>query len=86
MLKKLLAGILFALSVPVFGEVAHSAKDGFELKAAVSVPATPEQAYNQFLQIDKWWSPDHTYWGKSENLSLDTYACLLYTSPSPRDA
>lgn len=52
-------------------DVVHSSESGFEIKMSVSVPATPEQAYSQFLKIDEWWSADHTWFGKSENLSIE---------------
>jgi hypothetical protein len=59
---------------PAYGEVVRSSDQGFELKMIVFVPVTPEQAHKQFLQIDKWWSSEHTYWGKAENLSLEPTA------------
>lgn len=55
-------------------DVLHSSESGFEIKMSVSVPATPEQAYQQFLEIDEWWSPEHTWFGKAENLSLEPRA------------
>lgn len=55
-------------------DVVHSAENGFEIKMSVSVPATPEQAYSQFLKIDEWWSSEHTWFGQAENLSLDPQA------------
>lgn len=55
-------------------DVVHKAKDGFELKIATSVPATPEQAYKKFVDIGSWWSAEHTWWGKAENLSLEPKA------------
>ena len=72
------AVLLLLLGVTAQAEVIQSSDEGFQLKMAVSVPATPEQAYQQFLQIDKWWSPEHTYWGKAENLYLEALAggCL----------
>ncbi|MFT7245728.1 MAG: hypothetical protein ACI82A_003099 [Candidatus Azotimanducaceae bacterium] len=55
-------------------EVVHSTESGFEIKMSVSVPATPEQAYAQFLRVDEWWAPEHTWFGQSENLSIDPVA------------
>jgi uncharacterized protein YndB with AHSA1/START domain len=64
------AVMLLLFSQLAVAEVLHSAEDGFELKIGVSVPATPEQAYQKFVDIGSWWSPEHTWWGKAENLSL----------------
>lgn len=66
--------LLLLLSRVAAAEVLHSAEDGFELKIAISVPATPEQAYKKFVDIGSWWSPEHTWWGKAENLSLNPEA------------
>ncbi len=64
---------IFAV-VPVKAEVTSSAAEGFEIKLGVSVPASPELVYKQFLKVDEWWSPEHTWWGKAENLSLEPRA------------
>ncbi len=66
--------LLLLLSGQVNSEVIHSSDAGFELKMAVSVPATPEQAYKRFVDIGSWWSGEHTWWGKSANLSLQPKA------------
>lgn len=55
-------------------EVVHASESGFEIKMSVSVGATPEQAYEQFLKVDEWWSPEHTWFGKAKNLSIDPVA------------
>ena len=55
-------------------DVIHAAESGFEIKMSVPVAATPEQAYAQFLRIDEWWSADHTWFGKAENLSIEPRA------------
>lgn len=57
-----------------YADVVHSSESGFEIKMSVSVPATPEQAYARFLKIDEWWSPEHTWFGQAENLSIDPTA------------
>ncbi len=60
--------------VPSHAEVVHSAPNGFEIKLGVSVPTSPKLAYEQFLKVNEWWSPDHTWWGNAENLSLEAKA------------
>ena len=73
--KTLAIMILWLVGVPLAcADVTHSSESGFEIKMSVSVPATPEQAYQQFLKVDQWWSPAHTWFGKSQNLSLEPVA------------
>ncbi len=55
-------------------KVVHAAESGFEIKMSVSVGATPEQAYEQFLKVGEWWDPEHTWFGQAKNLSIDPVA------------
>lgn len=66
--------LLVLASWQASAEVVHSSEAGFELKMAVSVPATPEQAYKKFVDIGSWWSEEHTWWGRGGNLSLEPRA------------
>ena len=36
--------------------------------------SSPEQAYRRFMQIRRWWNPEHTYTGKLSKLTLDDEA------------
>ncbi len=55
-------------------EVIHKADHGFNLAITGTTKATPEQAYQQFLQVQDWWIASHTWFGKAENLSIDARA------------
>ena len=68
----LISWLLFATNA--IADVMHSAEDGFEIKSSISVPATPEQAYRQFLKVNEWWSPEHTWWGSADALSIEPRA------------
>lgn len=74
MRRILLSFLLVCWVLPALGEVMNSSDEGFELKIAMSVPATPEQAYKQFLRVDEWWSSEHSWWGKAENFYLEPKA------------
>jgi len=76
MMKKMWVVLVFAClwASIATAEVVHSSESGFEIKMSVSVPAAPEQAYEQFLRVGEWWSSDHTWFGKAENLSIDPVA------------
>ena len=46
--------------------------NGFTIKHSVEVNKSPAEAYAVFVgKIASWWDADHTYSGKSENLSID---------------
>lgn len=51
-------------------EVVGSDKHGFELKIEREVNVSRSIAYQQFLNVGQWWSPDHTWFGKAKNLSI----------------
>jgi hypothetical protein len=36
----------------------------------VPLVVPPDVAWSSFANVSQWWDPDHTYSGKSENLSL----------------
>ncbi len=66
--------ILMLFSVSSYADVISSGEGGFHIKMSISVHATPEQAYQQFLEIGQWWDAEHTWWGDAGNLSLDPTA------------
>ena len=46
---------------------------GFLVKHEVMISASERKVYSALLRdIGKWWDPQHTYSGKSSNLSIDT--------------
>lgn len=57
-----------------WGKVERSADGGFEIRIEAVVSATPETVYAQFLRVGEWWNKDHTWFGKSEGLSIEPRA------------
>ena len=70
-MKALLISLLLGASAPVSAEVVSASDNGFEVREAVTLVVPPEDAFVSFEDIGSWWDPQHTYSGKSENLSLN---------------
>ncbi|RDS81918.1 ATPase [Dyella psychrodurans] len=47
---------------------------GFQIKNTLTINSTPDKVYAALSRIDQWWNPQHTFSGKSANLSLQTRA------------
>lgn len=71
-MKTLILMFLFPLSA--LAEVEYSSDIGFSINIERQVKVNQQTAYQQFKRIGEWWIADHTYYGKSENLSLDLKA------------
>jgi len=41
------------------------------VRQTVNLVVPPDLAWSSFASIEAWWDPEHTYSGKSENLSLN---------------
>ena len=62
---------LLAASAPAAADVVSASPNGFEIRQSVPLVVKPEVAFSAFANLPAWWDPEHTYSGKSENLSLD---------------
>lgn len=51
-------------------EVKTSSADGFFITYEGQVAASATKAYADVTQVQRWWDSEHTYSGKSSNLSL----------------
>jgi hypothetical protein len=69
-MKSIIAVALVAASVPVSAEVISASSNGFEVRETVPLVVKPEVAFRAFANLPAWWSPEHTYGGKSQNLSF----------------
>ena len=65
-----LALLAIAVSVPASAEVVSSSSNGFEVREVVPLVVPPDIAWSSFANVSQWWDPDHTYSGKSDNLTL----------------
>ena len=67
--------IAFALAIGAFApfaraEVKESSADAFFLTYSGAVAAPTAKTYADIVQISRWWDSEHTYSGKSANLSI----------------
>jgi uncharacterized protein YndB with AHSA1/START domain len=69
--KALAALALLGVSARVSAEVVSADPHDFEVRETVNLVVPPNAAWAAFVDIRSWWDSEHTYRGKSENLSLD---------------
>lgn len=67
---KYLCALLLLVNSNCFAEVVSKASNGFSIKITAKVPVSAEVAYKQFLNVNQWWHPDHTWFGQSEYLTI----------------
>lgn len=65
---------LLLLPLNLCAEVLSSGDRGFTIQIERQVEVEPAAAYQQFIKVGDWWNAEHTYYGKSENLSIDAKA------------
>jgi hypothetical protein len=80
---KYLALLATVVSAPACAEVVSASSNGFEVRETVPLVVPPDIAWSSFANVSQWWGPDHTYSGKSENLSLSLQpgGCLCERFP-----
>jgi hypothetical protein len=66
--------LLLVLPLTAIADVVDSSSNGFTINIEREVKVAPNTAYQQFSQIGEWWIADHTYFGKSANMTLDLKA------------
>ena len=62
-----------ALAGAAHAEVKAAAPDGFQLAFAERIAAPPAAVYAAIGQVERWWSPEHTYSGDAANLRPATH-------------
>ena len=70
---KLLLGLLVVFSViGSFPCSAQVASNGFFVEFDATINAASSEVYGALVDdVSQWWNPEHTYSGKSKNLSID---------------
>jgi uncharacterized protein YndB with AHSA1/START domain len=63
------AAALFGASAAQ-AEVVSANANGLHIRHEVQIVVAPANAYSAFGQMPSWWNAEHTYSGKSSNLSL----------------
>ncbi|UTW53998.1 SRPBCC domain-containing protein [Kordiimonas sp. SCSIO 12610] len=59
-------------------DVVTASADHYTLRQETTSKLTPNQVWQKLIKPESWWHPDHTYSGKSENLSLSAEAGGLW--------
>lgn len=67
----LASAMLFSCAITSFAAVLDAGTNGFTVKCAAVVPGAPADAYEKLVDVGNWWVAEHTWSGKSENLSID---------------
>jgi hypothetical protein len=62
--------VILSVAVPANAEVISASSNGFEVRQTVNLVVEPEVAFSSFGKVSAWWNGEHTYSGKSDNLSL----------------
>ena len=65
-----LAAIALLAASPAAAEFVSASPNGLEGRETVNLVVPPQMAWSSFGDIAAWWDPEHTYSGKSQNLSL----------------
>ncbi len=69
-----LSAALALTATPALAEVHDTSPYGFAVRATATVPASPDEAWEELLDPADWWSDSHTFSGSAANLSLDPRA------------
>ena len=69
-----LMAVLLAGSPVVRAEVDRKAPYSFLIKHKLASTAAPADLYRALAQVERWWSSQHTFSGKSEHLHLKAEA------------
>ncbi|UTW59222.1 SRPBCC domain-containing protein [Kordiimonas sp. SCSIO 12603] len=80
MKKTLILSTLMAssLSTAAAAEIVEAKSDRYVLKQEATSSMSAEDLWARLIKPETWWHPDHTYSGRSENLSLDLQAGGLW--------
>lgn len=69
-MKWLLALATILVPATARAEVVSASSNGFEIRHSVAIVISQPATFDAFTQISQWWNADHTYSGKSSNLTL----------------
>jgi uncharacterized protein YndB with AHSA1/START domain len=80
-----MAGLLIAaaISCPAHAAIVSASVQGFSVREAVHIAASPDKVYAALIQPAQWWDSAHTFSGDAKNLTLDARAggCWCETLP-----
>lgn len=62
--------VLSITAAPASAEVVSASPNGFHVRQTAPMVVPPPAAFTAFGRVGSWWSGEHTYSGKSANLSM----------------
>ena len=76
--------VLSAAAAATPAAVIDATPGGFVVQHEAGIQASPGKVYAALLQVGRWWNPQHTFSGRSANLSIDPRAggCFCERLPS----
>jgi uncharacterized protein YndB with AHSA1/START domain len=82
-MRSLILGSVLLIATPASAEVVGASSSGFEVRETVNLVVPANVAFAAFADMPAWWDPQHTYSGKSGNLSLslEPGGCLCERFP-----
>lgn len=63
--------LLLAMAGTAQGEVLDAAPHGFTVRHVTEIPASRFAVYDAAIEVDRWWSGEHTVSGVAANLYLE---------------
>jgi hypothetical protein len=69
-MRSLIFAALSLIAAPAGAEVVNASANGFQVRETVNLVVSPKVAFAAFAALPGWWDPEHTYSGKSSNLSF----------------
>jgi hypothetical protein len=66
--------VLSLMASPAAAEVVSANSNGLHIRHSVQLVVPQDAAYAAFGRVGSWWDNQHTYSGKSENLSISLNA------------
>ncbi len=74
-MKTMACLLFFAGFASVHPEVSDTSSYGFTVKGFISIQADSNKVWRHLVKdVGKWWDPDHTFSGRSGNMSLEPEA------------
>ena len=83
-MKWAMAFVMMLAPAMARAEVVSASSNGFEIRHSVTIVIPQPAALDAFTRISEWWNAEHTYSGKSSNLtlSLEPGGCFCEALPN----
>ena len=69
-----ICAVVFLMAHSASAEIVSATSGGFEVRESLHVAARPSEIYSAIGTPGRWWSSEHTYSGRAENLRMELRA------------